>query len=212
MKTVWIIMFVIIFMVIFQSCETGYTKKNGQWTWVTNDENFGKRNHWIEGIDINSFKVLMKNKNFGADKHTVYFKGRKVNYAIPDGFEPLTDTEYGYAKDRQRVFLDNEVIIKADPNTFTILEFPYSKDKNDVYCGTLPMGLSKNEMEEFKVTNTEKYMKGSKTTTILSEFLKFNPKYQWIESLDIKVEKVIVGTGGTAETKSRKFIGLNEVK
>ncbi|MBK6611372.1 MAG: DKNYY domain-containing protein [Sphingobacteriales bacterium] len=213
MKTSIIIGIVLIIVLIISSCGTGYTKKNGQWVWVTNDENFGSRNHWIEGIDNNSFKVLKQNKNFGADNHAVYFKGKKINYATPDGFTPLTNNEYGYAKDNYRVFLDNEVILKADPKTFIVLEFPYARDGEHIFNGNLPMNLNKNELDEFKVTNKDKYMKGTKSISLLSEFLKFNPDYQWIENLeDIEVKWVITGPGGTAETNTKKFIGLQEAK
>ena len=204
------IAFIIIFFI--SSCETGYAKKGKTWVWVTNDENFGSRDHWIEGIDSESFRVLKQNKCFAVDNHSAYFNGRKISYASPDGFIPLTDNAYGYAKDNYRVFFDNEVILIADPETFEVLEFPYSRDKNDVYNGTLPMNLGKNDIAEFKVINDDKWMKGTKSTMLLSEFLKFNPEYQWIESLDIEVKRVITGPYGTGESKTKKFKGLKEIK
>jgi hypothetical protein len=59
------------------SCETGYAKRGKTWVWVTNDEYFGKRDHWIEGIDSESFKVSKQNKNFGTDRYSAYFQGEK---------------------------------------------------------------------------------------------------------------------------------------
>ncbi|MBK9256685.1 MAG: DKNYY domain-containing protein [Saprospiraceae bacterium] len=212
MKIFIIIILAFIIMFFISSCETGYVKRGHNWVWVTNDENFGSRDHWIDGIDMESFKVLKQNKNFATDKYSAYFRGRKISHATSDGFVPLTDNAYGYAKDNYRVFFDNEVILKADPKTFEVLEFPYSRDKNDVYNGTLPMNLEKNDVEEFKVTNEDKLMKGSKTTTLLSEFLKFSPEYQWIEDLDIEVKWVVTGRWGTGETKTKKFKGLEEIK
>lgn len=212
MKTLIIIGFVCIIIFFFSSCETGYVKRGHNWVWVTQDEYFGKRDHWIQGIDNESFKVCKQNKNFGTDRNSAYFQGRKVIHATPDGFVPLTDDAYGYAKDNYRVFFDNDVILKADPKTFEVLEFPYSRDKNDIYNGTLPMNLDKSDVGEFKVINDDKLMKGTKSTMLLSEFLKFSPEYEWINNLDIEVKWVVTGPWGTGETKTKKFKGLKEVK
>jgi len=212
LKTFIIIVLVSFIIFFFSSCETGYVKKGHNWVWVTNDENFGSRDHWMQGIDNESFKVCKQNKNFGTDRTSAYFQGRKVNHATSDGFVPLTDDAYGYAKDKKRVFLDTEVILKADPNTFEVLEFPYSRDKNDIYNGTIPMNLDQKEVAEFKVINDEKWMKGTKSTMLLSEFLKFSPEYEWINDLDIEVKWVVTGPWGTGETKAKKFKGLKELK
>ncbi|MBP6235391.1 MAG: DKNYY domain-containing protein [Saprospiraceae bacterium] len=212
MKTLIIIGIACIIIFFFSSCETGYVKKGHNWVWVTNDENFGSRDHWIEGIDLESFRVLKQNKCFAVDKYSAYFKGRKISYATPDGFVPLTDNEYGYAKDNYRVFFDNDVILKAEPKTFEVLEFPYSRDKNDIYNGTLPMNLDQKDVAEFKVINDEKWMKGTKSTMLLSEFIKFSPEYEWINDLDIEVKWVVTGPYGNGETQSKKFKGLEEIK
>ena len=212
MKTLSIIFILILILTCFTACETGYVKRGGNWVWVTNDENFGSRDHWIIGIDNASFKVIMKNKLFAVDQYAVYFKGRKVEHATPEGFTPLTDSEYGYSRDKYRVFLDNEVILKADPESFEVLEFPYSRDKNDVYNGTLPMNLNKNDIKSFKVTNEDKLMKGMKSTMLLSEFLKFNSDYHWIEKLDIDVKWVITGPWGTGEANGKKIKGIDQIE
>lgn len=212
MKIFIIITLALIVIFLISSCETGYVKRGHNWVWVTNDENFGSRDHWIEGIDPESFRVLQQNKCFAVDKNSAYFKGRKISYATPDGFVPLTDNDYGYAKDNFRVFFDNDVILKADPKTFEVLEFPYSRDKNDIYNGTLPMFLDKKELEEFKVVNDEKWLKGTKSTMLLSEFLKFSPEYEWINDMDIEVKWVVTGPYGTGHTQTKKFKGLKEVK
>lgn len=212
MKTVFLVTLVMLIVFVYSSCETGYVKKGHNWVWVTNDENFGSRDHWIEGIDMESFKVLKQNKNFATDKYSAYFRGRKISHATSDDFVPLTDDAYGYAKDNYRVFFDNEVILTADPETFEVLEFPYSRDKKDVYNGTLPMNLDKNDVGAFKVINDDKLMKGMKSTMLLSEFLNFNPEYQWIENLDIEVKWVIAGRWGTGEANGKKYKGLEEIK
>lgn len=212
MKIFIIITLALLVIFLISSCETGYVKRGYNWVWVTNDENFGSRDHWIEGIDPESFKVLKQNKCFAMDKYSAYFKGRKISHATPEGFVPLTDNEYGYSKDNYRVFFDNEVVLKADPETFEVLEFPYSRDKNDMYNGTVPMNLDKNDVVAFKVINNDKLMKGTKSTMLLSEFLKFNPEYQWIENVGFDVKWVVTGPWGTGETQTKKFKGLKEIK
>ena len=211
MKTVLAIVLVLIILYFFKGCKTGYVKKNGDWSWVTIDEQNGKRLHWIEGIDQNSF-VVLKNKNFAKDRDQVYFKGKKINHATPDGFELLSDDEYGYSKNHQYAFLNNEVIIGADPNSFVVLEFPYAKDKNDVYCGTIPMKLEPEEVKTFKATNDDKQMQGMISTTKLSHFLELNPHYQWITDQGVEIQHVITGEWGTGITVNRKFKGFKEVR
>lgn len=212
MKQVIIASTLLLLIVLWiSSCQSGYKKQNGQWAWVTYDESAGKRVKWMEGIDNSSFRVL-KNDNFGADNFSVFYQGIKIKQANPNGFVTLTDNTFGYAKDAQHVFLDIEVILKADPKSFEVLEFPYSRDKNDIYNGTLPMGLDKKEVEEFTVTNEDKMMAGSKTTSLLDYFIEYKPEYAWIKEYSPDTKFVIVGSSGTATTKSRKFKGLKELE
>jgi len=196
---------------VISSCNSGYQKQNGQWVWITYDEYNGKRAHWMEDIDNESFQVSKVNKNFGIDRNHAYFQGRKINHATSDGFVPLTDNEYGYSKDKFRVFFDTEIILKANPNTFTVLEFPYSRDINDVYNGTLPMNLDKNDVISFRVTNDDKLMAGTKSTTLLTEFLKFSPEYHWIDSMDLDIKWIISGSYGTGESNGKRFKGFNRI-
>lgn len=193
-------------LTFFMSCRTGYQKKNGMWVWVTYDESAGKRLKYMEGCDNSSFRVLA-DKNYGKDKNTVFYMGRNIKGADPNTFEVIDDR--GYSKDAKHVFVDCERVIFADPGSFQVLEFPYARDENHIYCGTLPMNIHKNEIVEFKVTNTDKLMAGTKTTTKLSHFIEYNPAYSWLDTLGI--EWVVVGAWGTGETKRRKFKGLDEV-
>lgn len=211
MKLVLAIILISIFLYFFKGSKTGYVKTNGDWSWVTIDENNGKRIHLIEGIDQNSF-TLLKNKCFALDQNQVYFNGKKIQHASPNGFVLLSDDEYGYSKDKQFVFFNNEVIINADPATFGVIQFPYSKDKNDVYCGTVPMKLSSEEVLTYKVTNEDKLMAGMISTTKLSHFLELYPEYQWIAHQGIEIQNVITGDWGTVTTFNKNFKGCKEVK
>lgn len=186
----------------------GYRKQNGQWVWVAYDGSFNKIVTYMEYTDRKSFKVLPQ-KNYAKNKEKVFFCGRPVKNADPATFEVI-DNKYGYAKDRYRAYLDQETIISADPASFELLEFPYSRDENQVFCGVLPLGLSPDEVREFKVTNTDKLMAGMKSTMLLSVFIEQNPEYAWLDTLGIS--HVVFGAWGTGETKSRRIKGYKEVK
>jgi hypothetical protein len=196
---------------LLAACTTGYNRHNGQWVWTTQDEYNGRRDIPIAGIDNGSFKIL-SNESFGADKYAVYYQGRKIKHAHPESFTTLTQNAFGYAKDGKRVFLDTEVILKADPETFEVLEFPYSKDKNDVYNGTLPMQLEKEEVNSFVATNEDRLMYASKTTSLVTYFLEYSPEYNWIKAYDPELKHIIIGTSGTGKTSQRKFKGLKAIQ
>lgn len=201
---------ILILVFFFVSCKEGYQKQNGQWAWITRDESAGKRVKWIEGIDNESFEVL-SHKNFGADRHAVYYKGSKIKHADPATFVILTKNDHGYAKDQNHVFLDHEVIINADPQTFTLLEFPFSRDDKRVFNGTLPLDMDEKDAATFRVTNEDKLMAGMKSTTQLAHFLEYNPDYAWIKSRPVEIGNVITGDWGTGETATAKFKGLKKV-
>jgi len=198
----------LILLIIFSltSCDSGYRFENSAWVWISYDEGVGKRVEKLDSVDINSFKVL-KEKNYAIDKKHVYYKNDIIKQADPKTFEVMKE---GYSKDMYRVFLDWDIVIFANPNTFKILDFPYSKDKNDVYCGTIPLKLSRSEIDEFKVTNTDSLMATMKTTFLRSSFIESNPDYAWVDTLN--VHGVIIGEWATGETKSRKFKGFREIK
>lgn len=211
MKAILIIMGICCIFFFFKSCRTGYVKNNGDWFWATYDESHGKRYHWIEGIDQKSFKVL-SNINFAIDKEHAYFQGKLIDKANPSHFQPLTDNTYGYAKDGDHVFFDNAIIINADPLSFEVLDFPYSRDKNDVYCGTLPMGLTKDEILSFEVINEDKWLKGTKSSMSFDHFLTYNPNYKVLKNTDEMINKVIIGEYGSGKTLRKKYKGLYEIK
>lgn len=197
----------IITITFMTSCQSGYKKENGKWVWISYDEAVGKRSTEIEFADFETFKIL-ENKNYAVDKRNVYYMTRLIKNANPKTFTILTDN--GYTKDDQKVFLEWTEIIFADPQTFEILSFPYSKDKDDVFCGTLPLKLSGEETVEFKVTNDDKLMSEMRSTILKSHFVEQNLDYKWLDTLD--VDAIIVGEFATGETKKRRFNGYREKK
>ena len=190
---------------VMTSCQTGYKKENGKWVWISYDEAVGKRITEIEFSDFETFKIL-ENKNYAVDKSNVYYMTSPIKNANPKTFTILTKN--GYTKDDQKVFLDWDEVIFADPKTFEILSFPYSKDKFHIFCGTLPLRLSREEIVEFKVTNEDELMSDMRSTILTSHFIEQNSDYKWLDTLDIN--GIIVGEFGTGETKKKKFKGYKE--
>lgn len=141
---------------LFNLFKPGYVYENGTWNYVSYDEAVGRR---VSPIDLHKdkFKVL-KYGDFARDDKSVYFKSTKVEGADPDTFQIISNKgHYSYAKDKTNVYVylsdDWSIfrIIKADPNSFEILEPPYSKDKNDAFCGNLPLyvdDITKFEVKE----------------------------------------------------------------
>ena len=131
----------------------------------------------------------------------------KIKHADPNTFELLKE---GYSKDKNLVFLDKEIVIHANPQTFQLLEFPYSKDDGHIFCGTIPLNLEKNEVQEFKVTNTDRLMSDMKTSLLISSLIKEHPEYEWLDTLGIKIG--VLGQWGTGETINKKLQGIKEVE
>lgn len=196
----------IVLILVLVSCHSGYKKENGQWMWVSYDESAGRRVSQIDEHDSESFFVL-KNDKYAKDKSSVFYVGNIIQNADPKSFEVINKN--GYSKDKQNVFLGEEKVIFANPKTFEILEFPYSKDDKHIFCGTLPLKIEENMISEFKVTNEDKLMSATKSTTKISHFIELNPDYQWLDTLGIN--NVIVGEWATGETNQKKFKGFKEV-
>ncbi|MCE2497107.1 MAG: DKNYY domain-containing protein [Flavobacteriales bacterium] len=194
--------FILLSLSLLTSCQEGYKKENDQWVWISYDEAVGKRVANVKSADLKTFKVL-KNKNYAVDKNYVYYRTQKIKNSNPKTFSVLTDN--GYSKDDKKVFLDWHEIVNANPKSFELLSFPYSKDDNDVFCGTLPLHLSKDEINEFRVIN----MSTARSTILLSHFIEQNPGFNWLDTLNI--DGVIVNEIATAKTEKRNFKGYREI-
>ncbi len=194
-------------IITLTSCQTGYKKVDGKWVWISYDEAVGKRITEIESADVETFKVL-SNNNYAVDKNNVYYMTRPIKNANPKTFSILNTD--GYTKDDKRVFLDWDEIIFADPTSFELLTLPYSKDKTNIFCGTIPIRIPIDEIDEFKVTNTDKLMSSTRSTILKRHFVETNPDFAWIDTLNI--DGVIIYEFATAETNKRKYKGHKQIK
>lgn len=66
-----------------------------------------------------------------------------------------------YAKDANQVYLRGIVVHGAVPESFELLEFPYSRDASRAYCGTVPI--------ETENVDTFRVIKGSMSTLQVSD-------------------------------------------
>lgn len=210
MKIAIILVLLALIYLLFSGTKTGYIRKNGSWYWVTIDEYNGKRENIVQGADFTSFQVLDCDQ-FAKDREHVFYEGKIIKQARASTIKIIGDNKSNYLADDKHVFFRTEIIINADPSTFKVMEFPYSRDKNDVYCGTIPMMLAKEYVSTFKVTNSDPLMKGMISTIKFSHFLEFNPRYKWISQSNPEIEFAITGEWGTGEALNKKFKGLHEV-
>ena len=113
-------------------------------------------NKWqvVIGADASAFEVI--NYELGKDKNNVYWSSQYFNEtyivkeADPKTFEVLSSgkSSYGvlgsgnnhYAKDKDNIFYigistkDKQKINGVDKETFTIIDWKYSRDKNNIFC------------------------------------------------------------------------------
>lgn len=139
---------------LYHSFKPGYVYENGTWNYVSYDEAVGRR---VNPIDVKKDEfILLKYKDFARDNTSVYFKSEKVEGSDPETFQIISGKgRYRYAKDNNNIYIYTRdggslyKVINADPNSFEILEFPYSKDKNDAYCGNLPLYV--DDVSKFEI-------------------------------------------------------------
>lgn len=155
---------------MWNSYKPGFVYENGTWNYVSYDTGVGRR---VTPISVrnNEFKIL-KYHDFARDNTSVYFKSNKVEGSDPNTFQIISGKgRYRYAKDKNNVYIyvrnDWSIfkIINADPNSFETLEFPYSKDKDDAYCGNLPLYV--DDVSKFEVIEST----GFTITSSVNSFL-----------------------------------------
>jgi hypothetical protein len=186
-----------ILLLTLGSCTEGFEKVDGKWSYISYDEGAGKRITPLEKVDQSTFEI-MKDKQYGKDKNTVFINAAKIDNADPKTFSVIGKS---YSKDKNHVYFESSTLINADPKTFKVLDFPYSRDNKTVFCGTLPFKVS--DIESFKVTQPST----SISTTLTSEFIKREPEYSWIDPIKYKN---VVYSEGKAETKNEKFEGFKK--
>ncbi|MFH1533577.1 MAG: DKNYY domain-containing protein [Nitrospirota bacterium] len=90
----------------------------------------------IEEADPVTFEVLVEDSSsmyqYAIDKNHLYLRDRIIENANANTFAVL---ENGYSRDHKSVFWEEIQIVGADPESFKIIDFPFSKDENHVFNG-----------------------------------------------------------------------------
>jgi hypothetical protein len=100
---------------------------------------YGKRK--VTSVDVNSFELV--GGLYAKDKDQVYDllceKHEKDDFCVLNEMDPQTfeevfiHQEAFYYKDKNKVFVNDKEIKGADPQTFEVLNWNISKDKNNLY-------------------------------------------------------------------------------
>ncbi len=148
----------------------------------------------ISNVDLDSFSLLSSNK--AKDKNNYYVNGyittSTENIKEINQLEQEIHTIQGdYKKNSQIVYLQDRVIYKADPDSFQIINFPYSKDDNNVFYFWNPIPAQVDQ-ESFEILNND-YSKD-----------KFNIYYKnnVIEEADVDTFRLSDGQDYQAEDKN----------
>ena len=197
MKLFKINIIIIFISIFFISCDSSYEFKDNEWYYVTWDEGQGERK---KKLDVNNkmFKVL-ENEKYALDNNNVFYEGNIIREANPSSFAYIGNK--GYSRDDKNVFLFQYKIPYSDPNTFEVLEFPYSKDKNNIFSGSIPLKIKK--LNNFDLISYSGYSVSSK-----AEFIKFNPDYNFLDTLEIES---IIEAFSRAKINEKLYEGHREV-
>jgi len=182
---------------MLSSCSPEYRMENGKWAYVYYDEGAGKNVEYLNA-DNATFRIF--DDYYAGDKSGIFYKGYKIYSADPGSFEVISSG--GYSKDKNLVYYESEIVIGADPKSFKVLTFPYSKDLKTVYCGTIPMKVSRPE--EFKVTVSS----DTQITESIDGFIHRNPEYSYLDPA--KYKRVIYGRG-KGETGTENFKDFKKI-
>ena len=98
---------------------------------------------------IGSMQMIEASRSHGYEKvngewaYVITARGNRFVHPLQadnESFEVLvSDGETQFAKDKDRVWFDSNVIPSADPRSFVPLKGCYGKDRLRAYCGNVPM-------------------------------------------------------------------------
>jgi len=195
----------------WHSFKPGYVYENGTWNYVSYDTGAGRRVSQIN-VKKDEFKVL-KYSDFARDNNSVFYKDHKVEGSDPETFKIIsTKGRYHYAKDKNNVYIyvSNDwsifKIINADPDSFEVLDYPYSKDKNDAYSGSVPLFV--DDVSKFEVIERARFS----TQSSYDSFLRKENDPSNRKKYEFITESVIYSEDGKAKTDNLTYIGYKLVE
>ncbi len=154
---------------------------------------------WNEGNGGTVTEVQGADQNSFVPINGVYAKDKNYVYLwnnVIEGADPNTFAYLGkdYGKDQQKVFFGGKELKGADPNTFQIIEYRWSKDKNDAYCGSEPLKVV--DVASFKILHIG----------ILNDWAKDKNDYYFdAKKIDCDYSTVKILNGSYAIDKNRAY-------
>jgi hypothetical protein len=98
--------------------------------------------------------------------------GKQVKKMIVDNASFAILADKRYAKDKNKVYLGNSIVVSANPFTFQVLEWSYGKDKTHIFCGYIPMNIS--TIDEFTVTKSTEHKSYYSTSSFIKKTKNMN--------------------------------------
>ncbi|QDV79691.1 DKNYY domain-containing protein [Botrimarina mediterranea] len=132
-------------LLLVTGCDSGYQKINGKWNYVVINAAVGRQVHPINA-DVGTFEVL-SDPSYAKDSKNVYVNGRPFVEADASTFE-LRGRD-GFAIDKHHAYFLQRIISGADLGSFRLLTFPYARDDEHIYCGSLRIPVE--SVEDFQV-------------------------------------------------------------
>ena len=117
---------------------------------TTNSGNFYDK-RVVEGADAKTFKAFEEFYRYGKDKNNAYFDGVAIDAEVDtQSFKPIA--EY-YAVDKNHAYISRDLIKTSDGQSFEIIKGNWSKDKNEIFYRTSPIGVC--HMGSFVITEID---------------------------------------------------------
>jgi len=107
----------------------------------------GKILRRLTGVDTTTFMAIEQPRDaralYSVDAKHVYvaelYRVQKLLNADGSSFELLTPNSGAFSRDSRHVFFFGVALEGADPNSFQVLSYPFGKDSQNAYAGTIPI-------------------------------------------------------------------------
>jgi DKNYY family len=109
----------------------------------------GEIRHKLPDADAKTFHAFTQPRDafalYAVDSNHVYMAEQDTVFKL-DNIDAKTfqllDPRGFFTKDSQRVYFRGAPLLKSDPQTFEVLEYPFGKDKNAAYIGIVPIPVA----------------------------------------------------------------------
>ncbi|MGB5980578.1 MAG: DKNYY domain-containing protein [Nonlabens sp.] len=142
----------LLFLVLFISCEKKYVIKNNSVYVKGWNEGQGNYERLLENADAQNFSEIENNDNlYGTDKINVYYEDKIIPGADPKSFKTI---KKGFAIDSKRAYYNNDSIENSSPRGFEVIDYKFSKNHNNIFYKTKPLNVC--SVNDFRFVSTKK--------------------------------------------------------